>query len=129
MNNIVYTEHELSKECINEKVRQLINELYDCCYTGNLIIDKLYPVGYKVSIPLLCDETPFVVAIEAEGDTFLKYLKKALQESALGAIQFFTIGTSKNCPGPVNDSIKGDYDTTHRVQQDDITYIIENNNS
>ena len=129
MTNITYTEHQLSKEDIDSKVRQLINELYDCCYTENLVIDKLYPLGYKVSITLLCNETPFVVAIEAEGDKFFKYLKKALQESALGSAEFFTISSSKRCPTPINPNIKGNYDNSHRVQQDNITYTVENNNN
>ena len=127
--NITYQEHQLSKEEINTRTRQLIEELYDCCYTRNITVDKLYPIGYKISLPMSCDETPFVVAIEAEGEQFFKYLKKALQESALCTIDFFTISYSQERPNPVNENIKGNYENIHRVAQDEITYVTENNNN
>lgn len=129
MENITYTEHQLSKEDLDKKIRCMINELYNSCYTGNLVIDKLYPVGYKISISLLNDERPFVVAIEAEGDKFLKYLRTALRESALGSVLFSTISDTKESPTPLNPNIKGNYDTNHRVQQDNITYVVDQNNS
>ena len=127
--NINYPEHQLSKEEINTRTRQLIQELYNCCYTRNITVDKLYPLGYKLSLPMSCDETPFVVAIEAEGEQFFKYLKKALQESALSTIKFFTLSLSQEVANPTLDYVKGNYDTTHRVQQDDITYVVENNDN
>lgn len=121
---IKYTEHKLTKELIDEKTRQFICELYGSQYTGNLIVEKLYPEGYKVSIPMLCNETPFSVCIEAEGDKFLQFLKKALQESSLGSVDFYTLSTSQKVPSPVNENIKGNWDTTHRIQQDSITYEV-----
>ena len=127
--NINYPEHQLSKEEINDRTRQLIKELYNCCYTRNIKVDKLYPLGYKLSLPMSCDETPFVVAIEAEGEQFFKYLKKALQESALSTIKFFTLSLSQEVANPTLDHVKGNYDTTHRVQQDDVTYVVENNDN
>ena len=126
---INYPEHQLSKEEINTRIRQLIEELYDCCYTRNITVDKLYPVGYKISLPMSCDETPFVVAIEAEGEKFFKYLKKALQESSLSTIKFFTLSLTQDAPYPLEDKIRGDYSNEHRVQQDEITYKVENNSN
>ena len=126
---INYPEHQLSKEEINTRIRQLIEELYDCCYTRNITVDKLYPVGYKISLPMSCDETPFVVAIEAEGEKFFKYLKKALQESSLSTIKFFTLSLTQDAPYPLEDKIRGDYSNKHRVQQDEITYKVENNSN
>lgn len=124
MEIIKYTEHELTKELIDEKTRQFICELYGCKYAGNLIIDKLYPIGYKVSIPMLCPETPFSVCIEADGDKFLQFLKKALQESSLGSVDFYTLSTSQRIPTIVNCEVKGNWNTTHQVQQDSITYEV-----
>ena len=129
MINITYQEHQLSKEEINTRIRQLIEELYGCCYTRNITVDKLYPLGYKISLPMSCDETPFVVAIEAEGEQFFKYLKKALQESALSTIKFFTLGITYEAPNPLEENIRGDYSNVHRVEQDEITYVTEGNSN
>ena len=68
----------LTVEIIDKKTRQFIDELYGCDYKRELRIKPLPTIGWEVGIPLGNDEKPFVVAIEAEGDTFLKYLRKSL---------------------------------------------------
>jgi len=81
----------LTIETIDKKTRQFIDELYGCDYKRELRIKPLPTIGWEVGIPLGNDERPFVVAIEAEGDTFLKYLRKSLQESNLGSHRYFTL--------------------------------------
>ena len=125
MNKIIYDQHQLSKKDIDTKLRQLIEELYGCCYLENITIDKLYPVGYKISMPLNNIERPFTFAIEAEGDYFYKYLRNVLIDSSLHRIDFVTIGKHSDCPDNIIlDNIKGNYSNTHRVLQDNVIYDI-----
>jgi len=56
----------------------MIEELYGCKYIKKLSLEKLPTMGYKLSIPLTNNEKPFAVCIEAEGNDYFKYLKKAL---------------------------------------------------
>ena len=79
-------------------------ELWDCDYKRELRIKPLPTIGWEVGISLGNDEKPFVVAIEAEGDTFLKYLRRSLQESNLGSHRYFTL--SLTYPRPLFNNIE-----------------------
>ena len=71
-----------------QQILCMIKELYGCKYIKKLSLEKLPTMGYKLSIPLVNNEKPFVVCIEAEGNDYFKYLKKALQESSLSRATF-----------------------------------------
>lgn len=98
----------LTIEEVDAKTRQFICELYNCDYKRELRIKRLPTIGWEVGIPLGNDEKPFVVAIEAEDDAFLKYLRRSLQESNLGAHQYFTLTLTYPNPWlPLNDKEHG----------------------
>lgn len=81
----------LTNEEIACFLRQLFWDLYGTLYTKQIKVRRLEPIGYEVKIPLSNDERPLVLAIEAEGDKYLKLLKTAIQESNLGKAKFFVV--------------------------------------
>jgi hypothetical protein len=83
--------NRLTNEEIDSFLRQVICDLYGAVYTKQFKINRLDPIGYEVKIPLADDERPLVIAIEAEGDKFFKYLKTAIQESNLGKAKYFVV--------------------------------------
>lgn len=74
---------------MKDKVLELIQQVYKCNYIGNLQVTPLNTIGYKVSIPLSCDEKPFTISIEANDEDFLKLLKCELKEASLTSVEWF----------------------------------------
>lgn len=67
---------------VRDKVLEIIEKVYECCFAGNLRVIPLKTVGWQVEIGLPNIEKPFVLAAELPLDEFLKYLEKELRFSS-----------------------------------------------
>jgi hypothetical protein len=60
---------------LEQVIREYIRNIYNKEYLGKLTIEKLTPIGYKISMGLPSQYKPLVIYGEMEDEKFLKYLK------------------------------------------------------
>lgn len=120
----ILIDHRLSKEEIDCFLRDLICELYDKVYTQNFTINRLWPIGYEVKIPLSNSERPLVIAIEAEGEKYFKLLRQAVQESNLCKASFFSVSLTGFTDDIDVNKVKGKEAIAHYNPTEDELYLI-----
>ncbi len=72
---------ELVTQELGEQVKELIERVYECCYTGKLKILK-FPSGYQVFIGMPTLDRPYSYAADLPWDKFLIQLEKELKYSS-----------------------------------------------
>lgn len=116
----------LPKEEIDCRIRCIINKIYKCDYVRNIRIDRLHPIGYKISFPLNSHERPFSLAVEAEGEDFFKILEDLLREASLNSVDFFEVSLPDGHPEVVyTNNIKGNTNPNFYSRQEKTIYEVE----
>lgn len=85
---------------MEDAIRQIIYELYDCVYTGKLRVKPLDPVGYEMTMELQSDERPLHLAAQLEKEDFLNFIREELRKSHFNSDHFYT-GYKYDLP-PIN---------------------------
>lgn len=80
----------LVTETLKQAILDLIGEIYHKCYIGPLKLIPLPTEGYDLVLGFTTEEKPLHIAIELEGDAFLKYLREELRHRHLADINFST---------------------------------------
>ena len=84
---------------VGHKLLQAIEDTYQKKYVGVLKIEKLEPIGFKVSLGH--PDKPLVVSAELDEDSFIKFFIQELKTSRLHEIHQF-----EGIRNPVGDCIK-----------------------
>lgn len=114
----------LSKKEIDDRIREIIRKIYQCEYVRNIRIDRLHPIGYKISLPLNSHERPYTLAIEADGDNFFTLFEEMLREASLNSVEFYDIVLHDGHPEYVyQNNIKGDTDPNYYSRVNDKVYL------
>lgn len=71
-------------------IRDIIGEVYHCCYVGKLKIKKLKPVGYELIIALDMEEKPIHIAAQLHWEDFLKFIRQELRDRHLHSASYYT---------------------------------------
>lgn len=69
----------------------LIEEVYECCFTGKLEVIKLKPCGYQVKLGMPSIDRPISFAAEVCKDKFLKLFKTELRSAYHASVQRDTL--------------------------------------
>lgn len=72
---------------VGRKLLQAIEDTYKKRYVGTLKIEKLNPIGFKVSIGNV--DKPLVISAELDEDSFIKYFIQELRTSRLHEVIYF----------------------------------------
>lgn len=66
-----------------------MNSYYKAEYTGELKIEDLDPIGYKVSFILNHSENPLIIASDLPDEEFLEFIKKELKARKLHRTKYY----------------------------------------
>lgn len=77
-----------------------IRELYNREYIGQLDIEALNPIGYKVSFNFAKANNPLVIISDLPDEEFLSFIKKELRNKKLHGTEYYKI--TKLQPDPYN---------------------------
>lgn len=79
---------------IKQAILDIITEVYDAKYVGQLEVKRIKPVGLTVSLGIMNNLKPMYISAELDDVTFLRYFKKELYDRNLDMVQFFKGGWS-----------------------------------
>ena len=74
---------------LKQVILDYIRELYKCEYVGEIKIEDLDPVGYKVSFYLDHSENPLVIMSDLPDDEFLIFIKEELRKRKLHKTSYY----------------------------------------
>lgn len=84
---------------LEEAIKEIIEQTYDCKYTGMLKVYETFQddpkyknpihLGYKVEIGLNKDERPVELAMDGNKKQFLNFIKKEIKNNRYNFVDFF----------------------------------------
>ena len=66
-----------------------MRELYEVEFTGDIKIEDLDPVGYKVSFNFNRSENPVVIISDLPDDEFLPFIKEEIRNRKFQRVSYF----------------------------------------
>ena len=72
---------------LNQAIRECILNLYGKVFIGDIKIEDLDPVGYKVSFYLTRSENPIVIMSDLPDKQFLSFIREELRRMKLHVIR------------------------------------------
>lgn len=72
---------------VGHKLLEAIENTYKKRYVGVLKVEKLEPIGFKVSLGH--SDKPVVISAELDEDSFIKYFIQELRVSRLHEVEYF----------------------------------------
>jgi hypothetical protein len=66
-----------------------MKQIYKAEFIGDIKIDKMDPVGTKISFYLNRSENPLTIMSDLEGEDFLKFIQKELRIRRLNQTKYF----------------------------------------
>lgn len=76
---------------LNQVIREYMRELYEMEFVGDIKIESLDPIGYKVSIyTTRGSEHPVVLIADLQEEQFLQYIKEELRSKKLHKTKYFS---------------------------------------
>ena len=92
---------------LKQAILDYILELYKCKYIGEIKIEDLDPVGYKVSFYFDRSENPVVVIADLPDEEFLSFIREEIRARKFQKVQYF--GVSKLPPETICNERKRIY--------------------
>ena len=74
---------------LNQVIREYMRELYEMEFVGEIKIEDLEPVGYKVSFNFNRSENPVVIIADLPDEEFLPFIKEEIRSRKFQRVQYF----------------------------------------
>ena len=81
---------------LNQVIREYMRELYEMEFVGEIKIEDLDPVGYKVAFNLNHSENPVVIIADLPDAEFLPFIKEEIRSRKFQKVKYYS--TSKLPP-------------------------------
>lgn len=88
--DIVVTLDILNEEECKQKLLCLFEEVYGKQYVGKIIVKKLDPEGYAVTLGLNNIDKPMLIMAELPDDKFLSFFREELRTKQLANVKYYT---------------------------------------
>ena len=81
---------------LNQVIREYMRELYEMEFIGDIKIEDLDPVGYKIALNFNHSENPVVIIADLPDEEFLPFIKEEIRSRKFQKVKYYS--TSKLPP-------------------------------
>ena len=85
---------------LNQVIREYMRELYEMEFVGEIKIEDLEPVGYKVAFNFNRSENPVVIIADLPDEEFLPFIKEEIRSRKFHKVKYYS--ASKLPPEQIN---------------------------
>ena len=85
---------------LNQVIREYMRELYKMEFIGDIKIENLDPVGYKISFNFNRSENPVVIIADLPDEEFLPFIKEEIRSRKCQRVKYYS--ASKLPPERIN---------------------------
>ena len=85
---------------LNQVIREYMRELYEMEFVGEIKIEDLEPVGYKVAFNFNKSENPVVIIADLPDEEFLPFIKEEIRSRKFHKVKYYS--ASKLPPEQIN---------------------------
>ena len=75
---------------LNQVIRENMRELYEMEFVGEIKIENLEPVGYKVAFNFNRSENPVVIIADLPDEEFLPFIKEEIRSRKFHKVKYYS---------------------------------------
>mgnify|MGYP003289015192 FL=1 len=75
---------------LNQVIREYMRELYEMEFVGEIKIEDLEPVGYKVAFNFNRSENPVVIIADLPDEEFLPFIKEEIRSRKFHKVKYYS---------------------------------------
>ena len=75
---------------LNQVIREYMRELYEMEFIGDIKIEDLEPVGYKVAFNFNRSENPVVIIADLPDEEFLPFIKEEIRSRKFHKVKYYS---------------------------------------